>query len=298
MNDISPRDYAQSGGSERVLRSNVLSPGGASGSVHPEPFTLMTLLTRILRHPWVLLFCVVAATATSVALALNSPRYFRAEVLVTQSRSEGSGGGQSANANLLGTISTVLGGSLFQSSNLGFLTEYMKSRTFLKAFIQAYNIKQFLFLDKWDIAQQRWKEGEEPTLEDAYVLFKSLLTVVPNPGSGIISVRIEWTDRERAAEWANILIRYINESFKKSAIEESEEKRSFLDQELGKTSYVEVRHALAGLYETEVKNAMMARVQNDYVFKVVDFAEVPKATDPVRPERRKIVMAGFLIGLF
>ena len=52
---------------------------------------------------------------------------------------------------------------------------------------------------------------DEPTEQKAIKSFKSILSVDEDKKSGLISLSISWKDPEVAAQWANDLVKQLNE---------------------------------------------------------------------------------------
>jgi LPS O-antigen subunit length determinant protein (WzzB/FepE family) len=78
------------------------------------------------------------------------------------------------------------------------------------------------------------------------------------------------------------------------AIAKSEQSIAFLNNELGKTDVLELRQAIYRLIVAQLNNAMLASVQKDYAFRIVDAAVVPDRR--VRPRRTVMTVVGGLIG--
>jgi LPS O-antigen subunit length determinant protein (WzzB/FepE family) len=81
------------------------------------------------------------------------------------------------------------------------------------------------------------------------------------------------------------------------AIEQATKSKQYLDDELAKTSTLEVRESMYRLIEAQVQTIMLAQVRENYAFKVIDKARVPDRDDYVRPRRLIIVLAGAVLGL-
>jgi LPS O-antigen subunit length determinant protein (WzzB/FepE family) len=109
---------------------------------------------------------------------------------------------------------------------------------------------------------------------------------------------IEWTDPKVAADWANLLVKRLNERMRQRALQEAEVNVSYLKRELAATNVVALQHSIGNLLEGELQKAMLARVNDEFAFRVIDRAEAPKWRS--RPKRAQImaiaVLAGFVLG--
>ena len=69
---------------------------------------------------------------------------------------------------------------------------------------------------------------------------------------------------------------------------------AYLQQQLAKASSVEVRQALYGLVENEMKQIAVAYAREEFGFKVIDPAVPPERK--IKPNRIAVVIAGLLLG--
>jgi uncharacterized protein involved in exopolysaccharide biosynthesis len=154
-----------------------------------------------------------------------------------------------------------------------------------------------LFADDWDAASRQWKGDPEdaPTHWDAYELFSDVRSVQEDRKTGLVTLTVDWQDPQQAAVWANELVARANSRLQQDAIEEGQKAIAFLQQQLGQAGAIEVRQALYSLIEAETKKVAIAHARKEFAFKVIDPAVAPRRK--VKPQRRLIVVAGFLIGL-
>jgi len=177
----------------------------------------------------------------------------------------------------------------------------LESRSFTKEFITERNLIPVLFHEIWDAKSSKWLVDDLqgiPSLEDAYWRFLlNVRGIYRDSKSGLLTVSIEWTEPELAAEWANELVAAVNEKIRQRAIFEAEKNIEFLNRELGKTSIVELEQAIYGLLANEIKTIMLANIQEQYAFRVIDPAAAPDIDDPVRPNKVVIVFFGGMFGV-
>ena len=153
-----------------------------------------------------------------------------------------------------------------------------------------------LFAADWDENQRTWRVASDdvPTTEDAYRLFDSIRSVDEDLSTGLITVTVTWTDPKLAADWANALVDDVNEQLRDRAILVSRKNLEFLNAELRTVGEIEVRTAIYGLIEAEMKNAMFANARSEYAFKVIDPAVVPEKKH--WPNRLLLVLIGLSAG--
>ena len=145
-----------------------------------------------------------------------------------------------------------------------------------------------LFEKRWDAARGQWKGPAEkqPTLAKAFKYFdKQVRTVVQDKKTGLITLQVDWKNRQLAAQWANDLAHRLNEEMRERSASKAESSLGYLEHELESTQTVATREAIGRLIEAQVKQRMMAHVTQEYAFRVVDRAMEPMLTTRSSPRR-------------
>jgi uncharacterized protein involved in exopolysaccharide biosynthesis len=245
----------------------------------------------------------VVFSIAACIVALRMEKVYRAAVLLVPAAAERNGMSAS-----LGTALTQLGGlAALAGVNAGsgdVVTEeslaVLKSRQFTERFINDNSLIPILFAAKWDAAAKKWKvaASREPTPGKAYRFFdRRVRSIVRDKKTGLVSLQIDWPDRALAAAWANQLIQRLNDEMRDRAIAKADASIGFLEREVAKTAVVDTRAAISRLIETEEKQRMLANVNREYAFRVVDKAIAPDADDPVWPPKILIAALGSVLGL-
>ncbi|NMS08182.1 LPS O-antigen length regulator, partial [Vibrio parahaemolyticus] len=78
------------------------------------------------------------------------------------------------------------------------------------------------------------------------------------------------------------------------AIAEATQNLAYLDAQLEKTAVAEMQSTFYKLIEEQTKSLMLAEVQEEFVFKIVDPAVVSE--NKVKPNRVMITILGLLLG--
>jgi hypothetical protein len=94
------------------------------------------------------------------------------------------------------------------------------------------------------------------------------------------------------------MVEMVNERLRTAAIDESRRRVEFLEGELAKTSVVELRQVIFNLIEGQVNAAMLADVQREYAFRVIDPAVPADPDRKVRPKRAVMALGGALVAGF
>ena len=103
-------------------------------------------------------------------------------------------------------------------------------------------------------------------------------------------------DPELASEWANNFIRMANNEFSLEQKEESLRAINYLEEEYKASETVFMRNIITSLIEDQKREIMFTNVRENFVFKVLDPAVVPKKK--IKPVRSRIVILWTFLGFF
>ena len=192
----------------------------------------------------------------------------------------------------------------------------LKSRKFIISIINSENLKPVLFPDSWDKLNQQWLKPEigirdrilnfvfsgakdpktnyTPSDLQAYSKLNSLLSVNKDKVTNLVTIKVQSEDPNMAADLANKLVVRLNEYLRNEAITQSKNSIRYLEQEIAETPLVEFRTALYTLIEAEARTIMLANVNQEYAFKVIDPALIPEQA--IKPKRVLIVALAMILG--
>jgi len=262
-----------------------------------DEISLREIVLVVWRGKWLIIGVTILSTAIAIAYAMVQTPEYRSEALLAPAQESG---GNSGVPSGLGGLAGLAGIRLPSvSSSVDEAIALLESRAFTKAFIENQGIFPALYPELWDSEAQTWllDEGQElPSENDAARKFGELRSVTRAANTGLVTVAIQWTDRKEAAAWVSALIDDINEEMRERAIEEAQKSKKFLEDELRRTSIVEVQQAIYGLMEEQVKKVMLANTRAQYAFKVLDPPTVSDKDRPVAPRSRLIVASGIALG--
>jgi LPS O-antigen subunit length determinant protein (WzzB/FepE family) len=240
---------------------------------------------------------IIAVTAmfavSSVAYALLQVEWYRAEVLLAPTDEDAGPvlGGQ------LGGLVALAGVNAGGSKSVDALA-VLKSREFARGFIEELALLPVFFADKWDSTRETWLSSspdEWPDVRDAIRYFHdNVLQVSEDRNTGLVTMAVEWTDAQTAADWAATLVRRLNARMRQQALQEAEANVAYLREELAATNVVALQQSIGRLLESEMQKLMLARRSEEFAFRVIDSPQVPKYR--VRPRRMMILAIGTLLG--
>jgi uncharacterized protein involved in exopolysaccharide biosynthesis len=267
---------------------------------YDDEIDLREMWKALWKGRWIIILCLLVGGGAGVALAVTATPLYHVEVLLSSANSGSSPG--SALRSQYGGLAALAGIDLPSSGNSAEALAVLESRSFIAAFITDNKLLPVLFAGVWDPVQNKWKESDpekQPTLNEGINVFqKKILDVKKDKKSELTTLSIEWRNPNQAAEWANQLVLRANTLLRTRAIADAEKTMTYLEQQIAKTSSVEVRQAIYGLIESQVKTITVARTQDEFAFKVLDPATVPDFKDWIYPKKKMMVGLGLLGGMF
>jgi hypothetical protein len=229
------------------------------------------------------------------------PTIYKAEVLMIPA-GRGVNVSSARLSNGLGGLASIAGVSLV-GSGAGVEGEQalarLKTRSFLINHIKEKNLKPILFADQWDRVEKKWID-KEPSDRDSFKLFNSMIEVVSHYKSkaGLITLSVEWKNPHnpnKIADIANNLVSSMNFHAKDRAILEARDSISFLEKELERTNVLSSQTILYSMIEQQIQKIMLANVKDDFIFKVIDPAVIPKRAEVKQVPA--IIFLGLLLGI-
>jgi uncharacterized protein involved in exopolysaccharide biosynthesis len=176
----------------------------------------------------------------------------------------------------------------------------LRSREFARDFIADNDLVPVLFARDWDPERKAWKSSNprrQRDVRDAVKKFhEDVLRVSQDRQTKIVTLRVDWTDPEVAAQWAGELVRRVNERMRERALRRAESNLKYLEAELARTNMVTLQQSIGRIVENEMQTVMLARGNEDFAFRVLDGPVAPKY--PIRPKRLFTIVLGTLVGVF
>ncbi|HGZ6666066.1 Wzz/FepE/Etk N-terminal domain-containing protein [Vibrio parahaemolyticus] len=282
-----------------------------------DEIDLYELFKALWKGKWIILATTFVFAIGSVFYALNLPNIYKADALLAPAASS-NGGGLSKMAGQLGGLAALAGVNLgaSESSQTDLAVQVMKSRQFVEAFINKHDLLvPLMAATDWDLANNKlildeelynsntgeWlrepngMRGATPTAQEAFEMFsKEVLSVSQDKESGLYTVSVKNYSPYLAQQWVNWLIEDINNVMRERTIAETSQNLAYLNTQLQKTAVTDMQSTFYKLIEEQTKSLMLAEVQEEFIFKVVDPAVVPELKDG--PKRALICMLGTLLG--
>jgi uncharacterized protein involved in exopolysaccharide biosynthesis len=263
-----------------------------------EAMDLIEIWSIVWRHKWVVIVTTVVCVGLASIDALTADPWYRAEVLLKLAESKQSQGLLGQLGGGVGGLASLAGLDVGSNKSAEPIA-VLKSRELAGAFIEEQNLLPVFFANKWDASGKHWKSSDiekQPDIRDGIRYFqKTVLKVQEDRKTGLITVTVDWTDAKIAATWANLLVERVNDRMRQRALTEGEGSMRYLKQELAATNVVPLQQSIGRVIETQLQQLILAKSNDEYAFRIVDHAQVPKWRD--HPHRLVIVAVAFFIGV-
>ncbi|ELA7919007.1 LPS O-antigen length regulator [Vibrio alginolyticus] len=282
-----------------------------------DEIDLRELFKALWKGKWIIIATTSIFAIGSVLYALSLPNIYKADALLAPAESS-NGGGLSKMAGQLGGLAALAGVNLGagESSQTDLAVQVMKSRQFVETFINEHDLLVPIMAAKdWDLANNKlildekifnpntreWLRkpdglrGAVPTAQEAFEVFnKEILSITQDKESGLYTVSVKNYSPYLAQQWVNWLIEDINKVMRERTIAETSQNLAYLNAQLQRTAVADMQSTFYKLIEEQTKSLMLAEVQEEFIFKVVDPAVVPEMKDS--PKRVLVCVLGILLG--
>ncbi|RBP83290.1 LPS O-antigen length regulator [Marinomonas rhizomae] len=281
-----------------------------------DEIDLKELFLALWKGKWIIILMTTLFAVGGVLYALSQPNTYKAEAVLA-SASDSQSGGLAAMASQFGGLASLaginLGGGGIDSKGIALAT--LQSRQFLNAFIHKYDLLVPLMAgEKWnestdtlqldpelyDAQSKVWVrevapgKSSEPTDWEAYKEFKKIIAVSESKDTGLVTLSITHLSPTIAKQWVDWLVVDLNAWVKEESLGETRRNIGYLEEQIERTSISDMQSVFYQLIEEQTKNLMLAQVQDEFAFKIIDPAVVPE--EKAGPKRALICVLAVLLG--
>jgi len=281
-------------------------------NIEEDEIDLRELWNVIWSGKWTIVAVTFLFAIASVTYAVLQPNLYKAEVLLAPSSGDGNKMGQMAGLAAMAGIS-VGGGGEADKSQLALAT--LTTRDFLTRFINRHNLTIPVFAGKkwnresgeleldaeiYDSQTKKWlrevkaPQKPEPSDWEKFKEFSPMLSVSEDKKSGLITLSVEFLSPILAKHWVDLVVKDINKQFQDQDINKATKNINYLTEKLEQTAITDMQNVFFNLIEEQMKNKMLAKLDEEYVFKVIDPAVV--AEEKSKPKRALIAVVGTITG--
>lgn len=247
-------------------------------------FDWSALVKAVAADRWIIAGVTLVFTTCGVAYALLAPQWYRADVVMVAADQKS----MSSALGQLGGLASLAGVSLPSGSNTEPLA-VLRSQGFSRSFIESRELTR-------DILEGFGESSSDEDVRDAVKLFETKVrSVIEEKKAGTVTLSIIWRDPVVAADWANSMVRMLNERQRDKALQEAERNVAYLQKEIASSNIISLQQSLGRVLEAEMQKLLLARGNDEFAYKVIDPAAAPK--ERFSPRRSVIVALSFLAGL-
>jgi uncharacterized protein involved in exopolysaccharide biosynthesis len=254
-------------------------------------------LLALARRRWVILACVVAASiGLAIAYALLATRQYRVESILSAPSNVTPSGVDQMMSKFGGLASLVGLPATDNQARTQEAVTILRSRAFLREIVETRELLPKLFAEDWNASARQWQADRSHSIDDGAEALEKLFTVSLDRATGFVTLVLTWRDREQATAWSKLLIQELNERMRIAARDQATQSLKFLESELTHTDAMEVREAVYGLMESQIKTRMLTNVTESYALNFLAPPVVPEADDYVWPKLPALLLLGLVGG--
>lgn len=243
--------------------------------------------------------CAFLGAVSAGVIAFSMTPVYRATVLLapaidteTSSLSRSLGG--------LSSVASVLGAAA-GSEQFNRNVAMLRSRRFCETFLDDEDIATQLRVDMERdaglVSRMLASRGAPPSVGQLCQFFdRRIRTISVDPRTSFVTLSIRHVERDLVADWANQLVREVNEELRRRTIAEAEENLEFLELELSRATAVEVRQAISRTMESKIQSKALAATRPDFAFSIIDPASLPDESQYDSPRPFLMIAAGGMLG--
>lgn len=274
-----------------------------------EEFDLKSLLIVFWDQKFLIAGITFLFSIYSIITAINIPNEYKA--VVTLSPSDNSSTMNNRSPSQLGGLAALTGIGGFGDGDANekmIALEIIESWYFVENFIRDNNLEVQIAASKgwdintdqlivdegsYDVKEKKWL-GKPPTSWELYELFKDRFSVIPRRDSALIDITFEYYSPIRAKELVDLIIIKINDDMRLRKINMVTKNIEYLQLQIMKTQTAEMKQIFYRMIESETKTMMLAEVNKDYVFTIVNKAMIPEIKS--KPYRSLMVIQATFVG--
>ena len=154
--------------------------------------------------------------------------------------------------------------------------------------------KKFFNDDKESWEKKESGKSYMPSSQEAYEKYAKIMNISKDKKTNFVRVSIDHQSPYIAQDWTKIIIQEINQSMRNEDKDRSVKSLNFLNEQLLKVNYEEIKLAISSLQQEQMKSLMLIESNKDYIFKVLNSPIAPEKK--FAPQRPIIAVTGTLLG--
>jgi len=266
--------------------------------IEEDEINLLDLFLVVLKYKILIIGIVFFTGLGALLYSLILPNIYLSEATISPKEDDkGSANPLGALGGFGGLVAGQIG--IGGGGSLEKLELMLKSRELTKRVINKHDLLPVLFPDGWDEKAEKWREGQEPSIQSGWnYLIGGLLKVKTDSNFSTLKVGIEHKNPEMAQRIVNYYIAELSEALREEVIHDASEKMKFFREQLNYITDSMMRDKVYALLAKEIETDTFARAQKYYSFNVVDPPIIPDLNKKIGPKRKLICILSVLVAFF
>jgi LPS O-antigen subunit length determinant protein (WzzB/FepE family) len=277
---------------------------------------LSELFSVLWKGKWLIVFVTSLFSILAILYSLSLPNIYQSKMIL--SPVESSGGGMNQVMKNMGGLANIAGINLQSGDSGGNTVKSLEKLNTLSFFENNILPKIFLpnlmALDSWspesnkiiydkniyDEATQAWVRDYEyprtqiPSAQESFIVFREHFQVLRDIDTGFVTITTSHQSPYIAQAWAVLITTQLNEFFRTKDQLEAEVAMKYLNAEMAKTSFSEIKLVVAQLLQQKVQQLTLIEASEYYVFDYIDPPAVMETKSG--PARSIICIIGAFLG--
>jgi len=269
------------------------------------------LIIRIWQNKISITFFVLLASLIGILISLLLPNYYKSQISLIPSDNKATSSSIIGQYGMLAGLAGLSMPSQPSDKTIEALERVKSFDFFQNLFLPNISYKNLVAVDSWesekniihykknlyDTKKNIWvKNVKVPTNQEAYEIYKKMLSVSTDAKSSVTLISIEHKSPHVAKYWVETIVKLLNDSMRNEMHQRTLKSINFLNEQISKTSVNEIRETITSLQQEQMKSLMLIEVNKDYIFRIIDSAIVPEKKS--RPNRSVIIVLSAFIGFF
>ena len=282
--------------------------------IYREEFIDLKEIFKVLwQGKLLLLYITIFFSLGSVLYSLNLPNTYQSSALLSAVTNHNSG----IQSNY-STLANIAGINLNSTTNDGNTEEAIEKIKTLSFFSD--NILPNIFLpnlmafDAWDsktntvtynenifnnknkkwVRSYKFPNTQVPSRQESFKIFKKHLSISESEDNSFITISVKHQSPIIAQNWTEMIVTEINNFFRARDKLEAQASINFLNSQISKTTFAEIKQVIAQLLQEETKTLTLIEANDFYVFEYIDPPVVMERK--IGPRRSIICIFGAFLG--
>lgn len=249
-------------------------------------------------------------TLFSLAYSLSMDNIYRATSILVTTQGTAQSSSSSPAASLASLAGISLGPGDASNDKGSQALKVLESRLFIINFLSSSDlIPEIMAEERWnsstktlsyssdfDPTSRTWLRNEPREMDTYREFISNHLQVFKDIESGFISISVKHISPLHADIILRELIKGINNHMREIDLASADNAISYLTAQLQQTNINEIRNVLSNVIQDQIQTKMLANVNEEYIFRVLDPSRMPDRK--FSPRRSAIIMIAFAISFF